>query len=153
MWTYDQLPTLNGKNIIITGACKQFGRWTALFRVLPSSMCLWLPWLTRSNIVHPTIAAGLGLASAIELAKKGATLFLCVRSKARGDEAVQKIRAATDKGVLELGIFDHANLKSVIFTLFSVCLFFSGKPHLALVVWLFRPKHWFPLLTLYLPLD
>ncbi|TPX33517.1 hypothetical protein SmJEL517_g03597 [Synchytrium microbalum] len=78
MWTYDQLPSLNGKNIIITGA-----------------------------------SAGLGLASAIELAKKGATIFLCVRSQARGDEALQQIRAATDKGVLELAIFDQTDLKSI----------------------------------------
>lgn len=57
--------------------------------------------------------SGLGLQTAIELARRGAAVVLACRSEERGTAALHRAREATGSDDLELRLLDLANLESV----------------------------------------
>ncbi|GAB3532291.1 SDR family NAD(P)-dependent oxidoreductase [Arthrobacter tecti] len=57
--------------------------------------------------------SGLGLRTAIELARCGASVVLACRSEERGTAALRRAEAASDGGKLELRLLDLASLESV----------------------------------------
>ena len=57
--------------------------------------------------------SGLGLATARELARAGASVVLAVRNSAKGDEAASRIRAAVPAATVEVAPLDLASLGSV----------------------------------------
>ncbi|KND02204.1 uncharacterized protein SPPG_02689 [Spizellomyces punctatus DAOM BR117] len=57
--------------------------------------------------------AGLGMASAIAMAQKGAHVIITARSESRGKEAVQKIIEASNSSKVEFGVMDNGDLQSV----------------------------------------
>jgi NAD(P)-dependent dehydrogenase (short-subunit alcohol dehydrogenase family) len=57
--------------------------------------------------------SGLGLATARELARAGASVVLAVRNRAKGDEAASRIRSAVPDATVEVAQLDLADLGSV----------------------------------------
>src|SRR3712207_2497763 len=58
-------------------------------------------------------AGGLGLATARELARRGAHVILAVRSRERGRQAIEQITAEQPRASLEAGVVDLADLEAV----------------------------------------
>ena len=57
--------------------------------------------------------SGLGLATARELARAGASVVLAVRDPAKGEEAAARIRATVPGAAVEVALLDLADLTSV----------------------------------------
>jgi len=76
-----------------------------------------VPDLTGKVAIVTGGTGGLGLETALQLAKKGAKVYVCGRSKVKGQVAVEKIRAVTGAGeekvqFLELDLADIKYAKS-----------------------------------------
>lgn len=69
--------------------------------------------LTGKRVVITGANSGLGLQTAVGLAKKGAEVILACRSEQRGREAEQKVRSLTDTERVEMRLLDLASLESV----------------------------------------
>ncbi|MCC2655837.1 MAG: putative Protochlorophyllide reductase [Panacagrimonas sp.] len=79
-WTFDQIPDLQGRHAVVTGANSGLGYWTAL-----------------------------------HLARRGAHVVLACRSRARADEAAERIvtaSAGAHVGVMELDVADLDSVKA-----------------------------------------
>mmetsp|Transcript_74404 Transcript_74404/g.198836 ORF Transcript_74404/g.198836 Transcript_74404/m.198836 type:complete len:307 (-) Transcript_74404:332-1252(-) len=75
-----------------------------------------IPSLQGKVVIITGGTAGLGLASAIQLCKKGAHVIITARSKDKGEKAIQDIRTASSgegAGHAEYGIADNENLHSI----------------------------------------
>ena len=57
--------------------------------------------------------SGIGKATAIELARRGATVVLVCRGRLKGEDTVREIRARTGSGVVDLLIADLSSLQQV----------------------------------------
>lgn len=57
--------------------------------------------------------AGIGLVTAIELAKQGATIIIACRDKLKAEAAVREIKEKGKSGVVEFVLLDLADLDSV----------------------------------------
>lgn len=57
--------------------------------------------------------SGLGLTTSMELARRGATVFMLCRNEARGAEAVEQVRQASGNADVHLRIVDLSSMQSV----------------------------------------
>ena len=76
----------------------------------------WVPnsaWLGDKHVVITGASAGLGCASALELARRGARLTLVVRDKAKGQKVLDDIAAETGNDQLRLELADLSLLADV----------------------------------------
>ncbi len=69
--------------------------------------------LTGKRVVITGANSGLGLQTAVGLARRGAEVILACRSKQRGHDAEQKVRSLTDNERVEMRLLDLASLESV----------------------------------------
>jgi NAD(P)-dependent dehydrogenase (short-subunit alcohol dehydrogenase family) len=72
-----------------------------------------IPDLTGRRTIVTGANSGIGLRTALELARHGATVVLACRSAERGEKALATIRAAVPDGDVVLGSLDLADLASV----------------------------------------
>jgi NAD(P)-dependent dehydrogenase (short-subunit alcohol dehydrogenase family) len=79
-----------------------------------------IPDLSGKVVIITGGTAGLGLASAVELANKGAHVIITARSPNRGDEALKTIKELLEKrngkatqAIIEYGIAENEDLKSI----------------------------------------
>lgn len=72
-----------------------------------------LPSLTGSTAVVTGANSGIGLHTALELARHGAQVTLGVRTEAKGDAAVAAIRAAAPHADVRVAVLDLGSLTSV----------------------------------------
>ena len=79
-----------------------------------------IPDMSGKVIIITGGTAGLGLASAIELANKGAHVIITARNASKGDEAVKTIRQTLEtrngrpaESKIEFGVIENENLSSV----------------------------------------
>ncbi|UBU09769.1 oxidoreductase [Nonomuraea gerenzanensis] len=75
----------------------------------PASM----PDLTSTSAVVTGASSGIGLPTALELARHGAHVVVAARDPGRGAEAVRRILSEVPGGQVELGLLDLADLASV----------------------------------------
>ena len=69
--------------------------------------------MAGKTVVVTGANSGLGLATATQLADAGATVVLAVRDAAKGQAAINDIRATTQAGKLEAAVLDLGDLSSV----------------------------------------
>jgi NAD(P)-dependent dehydrogenase (short-subunit alcohol dehydrogenase family) len=69
--------------------------------------------LTGKRMVITGANSGLGLQTAIALARKGAHVVLACRNEQRGREAEERVRSLTGSGDVEMRVLDLASLASV----------------------------------------
>ncbi|UNC92178.1 SDR family oxidoreductase [Candidatus Contubernalis alkalaceticus] len=67
----------------------------------------------RSIVVITGANSGMGKATSIELAKIGAVIVMLCRSKERGEEALQNVRAISGNNSVELMLCDLGSIKSI----------------------------------------
>jgi NAD(P)-dependent dehydrogenase (short-subunit alcohol dehydrogenase family) len=72
-----------------------------------------IPDLTGRRAVVTGANSGLGFATALELARHGASVVMTARDKSKGDDAVRRVRAEVPAAQVELGLLDVADLTSV----------------------------------------
>ena len=72
-----------------------------------------IPDQTGRRAIVSGANSGLGLHTALELARHGATVVMTARDKVKGDEAVRRVRAEMPDAKVELGLLDLADLASV----------------------------------------
>ncbi|HEX6920755.1 MAG TPA: oxidoreductase [Actinomycetes bacterium] len=72
-----------------------------------------IPDLTGRRAVVTGANTGLGLHTALELARHGASVVMTARDQGRGSEAVRRVRAEVPDGDVELGILDLSALASI----------------------------------------
>jgi len=72
-----------------------------------------IPDLTGRRMVVTGANSGLGLATARELARRGATVVLTARDEAKGDEAVRRVRADVGRASVVAAVLDLADLSSI----------------------------------------
>ncbi|MHA7278756.1 oxidoreductase [Arthrobacter sp. MDT2-2] len=69
--------------------------------------------LTGERVVITGANSGIGLQTAVQLARKGAEVVLACRNEERGRDAEQKVRSLTGSGRVVLRVLDLASLESV----------------------------------------
>jgi NAD(P)-dependent dehydrogenase (short-subunit alcohol dehydrogenase family) len=72
-----------------------------------------IPDLSGKHAIVTGANSGLGLHTALELARHGASVVLAARSRVKGEQALERVRAAAQGGRLELRRLDLADLDSV----------------------------------------
>jgi NAD(P)-dependent dehydrogenase (short-subunit alcohol dehydrogenase family) len=72
-----------------------------------------IPDLTGVRAVVTGATSGLGEATAVELARRGAHVVLTARDAGRGEQAAARVRASAPGASVELGALDLADLSSV----------------------------------------
>ena len=84
------------------------------FSLLPGWTARDIPDLTGRRMVVTGANSGLGLVTARELARKGATVVMTARDETKGDEAVRRVRTDIGRQVsVEAAVLDLADLASV----------------------------------------
>ena len=71
------------------------------------------PGVAGKQVLLTGATSGIGLAAAIELARRGAKLAIVARSRERAEEAVRRIKAATPGATVDVLEADLASQSSV----------------------------------------
>ncbi|MBJ6360380.1 SDR family oxidoreductase [Paenibacillus sp. GCM10012307] len=69
--------------------------------------------MKRKTAIVTGASAGMGLETAIGLAKEGLHVIMLCRNEARGQQALEKVRAASGSDALELALCDLGSLASI----------------------------------------
>ncbi len=82
--------------------------------------------LAGRSVMVTGASAGIGEAACTELARRGATVHMVVRSRERGQQALERITAASGSKAIELHLCDLSSLASV--REFSSAFLAAGEP-------------------------
>ena len=83
--------------------------------------------MTGKTVVITGANSGIGKATALELAKRGARVIMACRDKCKAEKAVQEIRRQTSCGQLIVRKLDLASLQSVRHFASCICRLFIGR--------------------------